>query len=120
MQRDPRNFSPYPSCFWPERWLLATGDPSLSPSDPAALGVSAASPGFRHDEAGFIPFSIGPMNCVGKTLAMQEMRTVVCALVQRFTFSLREGWDSREYDRAFKDYFVSTRPKVPVFLERRW
>ena len=74
---------------------------------------------FVHNEAAFIPFSYGPMNCPGKALAMQQMRTVICALVQRFRFRLREGWDPRRYEADFKDYFTANRPEMPVELEPR-
>ena len=114
---DPRNFAPYTDEFWPERWLLASGD--LAPSDPAARGVSPTSPGFKHDEAGFIPFLIGPMNCVGKTLAMQEMRMVLCAVLQRFRIKAEEGWDPRMYVANYRDYLAAQRPELPVVLEVR-
>ncbi|KAI0687961.1 cytochrome P450 [Cerioporus squamosus] len=116
MHHDPRNFAD-PSAFWPERWLLASGDPSLAPTDPAARGFTKAT--LVHNEAGFLPFSHGPMNCVGKTLAMQEMRMVVCALLQRFVIRAGEGWDRGSFERQYKDYFVATRPEVPVLLEVR-
>ncbi|KAI1791471.1 high nitrogen upregulated cytochrome P450 monooxygenase 2 [Ganoderma leucocontextum] len=114
---DARNFSPYTTEFWPERWLLASGD--LSPSDPSARGVSPSSPEFRHDEAGFIPFSSGPMNCVGKSLAMQEMRMVLCAFLQKFRMRAKEGWDARTYEGNYRDYFTAQRPELPVVLEVR-
>ena len=114
---DPRNFAPYTTQFWPERWLLASGD--LSPSDPSARGVSPSLPKFRHDEAGFMPFSVGPMNCVGKTLAMQEMRTVLCAFLQRFRVKKEEGWDASTYVRNYRDYLTAQRPELPVVLEVR-
>ena len=114
---DPRNFAPYTAEFWPERWLLASRD--LAPSDPAARGVSSTSPEFRHDEAGFIPFLIGPMNCVGKTLAMQEMRMVLCAVLQRFRIKAEEGWDPRTYVANYRDYLAAQRPELPVVLEVR-
>ena len=43
--------------------------------------------GFRHDEAGFMPFSVGPMNCMGKTLAMQEMQMVLCVVLSLQQFA---------------------------------
>ena len=73
-----------------------------------------------HSEAAFIPFSYGPMNCAGKNLAWQEMRTIVCALVQRFRVRLEEGWEPRRYEEKFKDYLIAKRPELPVVLERRW
>ena len=113
IHRDPRNFAPHPDGFWPERWLLAA--PASAP------GGAGAPPDFRHDEGAFIAFSHGPMNCVGRALALQEIRTVVCALVQRFRV-VRAGADVgnlRAYEGAYKDFFVSGRPGLPVVLEVR-
>lgn len=56
-QRDPRNFSPSPDLFWPDRWLIAQG-------------LQPAPTGFVHNGTAFIPFSFGPSNCAGKPLAM--------------------------------------------------
>ncbi|TFK81880.1 hypothetical protein K466DRAFT_462549, partial [Polyporus arcularius HHB13444] len=91
----PRIFTD-PSSFWSERWLLAAGDPSLPPSDSATRGFDRAT--LVHNETGFLPFSHGPMNCVGKTLAMQEMRMVVCALLQRFRVRASESLDSGNFE----------------------
>ena len=112
MHRDPANFSPSPESFLPERWLPGWGD---------TLGASA---GYVHNEAAFIPFSYGPMNCVGKGLAMQEMRAVVVALMQRFHIRAAGGdmegtLDLGKYERGYKDVFVSARPPLPVVLEQR-
>ena len=94
-----------PNTFWPDRWLLAS-----APAPP---------PGFVHNPAAFVPFSFGPNNCVGKGLALQEMRTVVCALLQRFRVRAREGWDAPSFEREYRDYFTAPRPEVPVVLEVR-
>lgn len=74
---------------------------------------------FVHNETAFVPFSYGPMNCVGKNLALLELRMVVCALVQRFRLSLPEGWDVRAFEEGYKDYFVAARPELPVVLHLR-
>ena len=80
-----------------------------------------------HNERAFIPFSHGPMNCAGKTLALQELRIVVVALLQRFRLraAAQDGggedavFDLARYEREYKDFFVSARPRVDVFLEVR-
>ncbi|CDO69439.1 hypothetical protein BN946_scf184791.g34 [Trametes cinnabarina] len=124
LQRDPRNFYPFPEEFWPDRWLVAAQRSSLSEALAHAPGVSKSFPldsvDFEHNEAAFLPFAYGPANCVGKQLAMLEMRMVVCALLQKFELRLREGWDVHEYDKGFLDYFVTTRPDVPVVLRPRF
>ncbi|KAI0687969.1 high nitrogen upregulated cytochrome P450 monooxygenase 2 [Cerioporus squamosus] len=113
---DTRNFTD-PSAFWPERWLIAAGDASLPPSDPATRGFDKTT--LVHNEAGFLPFSHGPMNCVGKTLAMQEMRMVVCALLQRFRIRAGERFDPGRFEKDYRDYFTAPRPEVPVLLDVR-
>ncbi len=117
LQRDPRNFS-FPSAFWPERWLIASGQIELEDAPPPAAASSRTCE-FVHNEVAFMAFSHGPMNCVGKGFALQEIRTVVCALLQRFSFRLGEGWDPRKYEATVRDYIVSSRPALPVILERR-
>ena len=120
IHRDPRNFSK-PDTFWPERWLLAASPDSAS-----------APEGFVHDAQAFIPFSHGPMNCVGRALGLAELRAVLCALVRRFDFRLvglgsRAGADGacagdrllRAYEADVKDFFVTERPAVRVVLEPR-
>ena len=72
-----------------------------------------------HNDSAFIPFSYGPMNCPGKGLAILEIRMVVCTVLQKFRFKLREGWDPAVYETGFKDYFTATRPALPVVLEAR-
>ena len=126
LHRDPRNFC-FADPFWPERWLVASGQLpledalaslSLPPSATYASG-SEAKFEFVHNELAFLAFSHGPMNCVGKGFALQEIRTVMCALVQRFAVRLEEGWVAKEYEAAYKDFFVASRPMLPVHLERR-
>ncbi len=108
MHTDPNNFSPSPEKFRPERWL------------PQADGRSLChGPGYVHNETAFLPFSIGPMNCVGKALAMQEMRTVMCAVLQRVRLRPVAGWELAHYDRGFKDYFVTVRGELAALVEVR-
>ena len=66
-----------------------------------------------------MPFSVGPLNCVGKALALLELRMVVCAFFQRFRVRMQEGWDPKSYEREYRDYFTSSRPNLPITLEVR-
>jgi len=84
IHRDPRNFY-RPDAFLPERWL------------------SKGAPAGEHNTAAFFPFSYGPANCVGKNLALMEMRMVLCWMLRRFRFSMAagvayEGWEARIRD----------------------
>lgn len=112
---DARHFFPKTDDFWPERWLLASGRLSFS-----SFSSNIDEATFMHNEAAFVPFSYGPMNCVGKNLAMLEMRVVVCVVLQKFWLHLRDGWDPQTYGEGLKDFFVTTRPPVPVTLVPRF
>ena len=143
MHRDPRNFS-RPDEFWPERWLLAAASTtanaaSQSQAEAARIAEGPAPEGFRHNLDAFIPFSHGPMNCVGKRLAHAEIRAVVCAVLHRFRVRAAESCpakggekgekrevdddegvlDLAAYERGFLDFFVTVRPPVRVMLEAR-
>jgi cytochrome P450 len=102
IQRDPRYFSPNPDRFWPERWILKDKG-----SD------------FRLNQNAFIAFSTGPANCVGKHLAMLEMRLVITHIMQTFDIRLAEGYDPSQWAKELKDYFVLHKGSLPVVLVDR-
>ena len=118
VQRNEQNFT-LPEVFWPERWLVASGHISFNNVRAPPGHDTTRAEEFVHNEDAFIPFAHGPWNCVGRGLALQEMRTVVCALIQRFEFKLREGWDPKEFERGMKCYVSTGRPTLPVVLRPR-
>ncbi len=118
LHRDPRNFS-FPSAFWPERWLIASGHLRLGSKDASAPGPLTRDQ-FVHNDTAFITFGLGPLACVGKALATLQMRMVVCALLQKFDFRLRDDWDPKEYDANCWEYINLTTPELPVHLQARW
>jgi cytochrome P450 len=72
-----------------------------------------------HDVSAFIPFSFGPAACVGKTLALQEMRATVCTLLTKFQMHFEEGYQVASWENDMCDYFVITKGRLPVvFLPR--
>lgn len=101
--RDPRYFFPKPDTFWPERWLQN-------------LTYEGE---FRLDRSAFIPFSSGPANCVGKTLALHELRYVVASLVRTFDMTFQGGYDHRKWENGLHDNFTLSRPSLPVKLALR-
>ncbi|KAI0828849.1 high nitrogen upregulated cytochrome P450 monooxygenase 2 [Trametes gibbosa] len=106
IQRDPRNFSPLPESFWPERWILADSE-----------DVSAAK--IVHNHAAFFPFSFGPSICAGKGLALQEMRMVVTLMMQKLDLRLADGFDAAQYENSQLDYLILSRPPLPVVIKLR-
>lgn len=100
-QRDPRYFAPDPDRFWPERWLSAKDTDIV-------VNTNA-----------YIPFSIGPANCVGKPLALMQLRMVIGYFVQAFDVSFAEGYDKQRWETELRDYFITHRGSLPVILTPR-
>eukprot|EP00884_Botryococcus_braunii_P022866 jgi/Botrbrau1/9263/Bobra.180_1s0020.1 len=72
-----------PDSFQPERFLLDGAELAKSDkTDPSSL------PNGEWPAKRYIPFSEGPRNCVGLSLANVLMPTTLAALYSRFTFSL--------------------------------
>lgn len=111
LHRDPRYFSPLPESFLPERWLQ---DPSNSP---ARLETHPGP--FIHDTTAFIPFSYGPQNCVGKQLAILEIRFIVCLLMKQFNLQFPANFDAERWPDLYQDKFIATVGQLPVLLTRR-
>ncbi|KZP10113.1 cytochrome P450 [Athelia psychrophila] len=114
VHRDPRSFSPLPDVFWPDRWL-SEGE-RTSPFSPAHKGpVDVVL-----DRAAFTPFSFGPSNCVGKNLALQEIRMVVSLMLQSFDMQLAKGYDAQRWEREIEDRLISHTGELPVVLTARY
>lgn len=115
LHRDPRNFSPSPDTFWPERWLKPEERAVLSSFDAKGLDKFP----IVHDTKAFVPFSFGPMHCVGKQLAYQELRMAVCAMMHRLNFSFAPGYNPESWEDDLKDYFVAMKGSLQVVLSPR-
>ncbi|KAJ7266575.1 cytochrome P450 [Mycena rebaudengoi] len=102
IQRSPHYFSPDPERFLPERWLANADDLT-----------------FVLNQDAFIPFSIGPANCVGRNLALLELRMVVAYIVQAFDMRFVDGYDQRRWLHELEDTFVMKKGSLPVMLVDR-
>ncbi|KZT11556.1 cytochrome P450 [Laetiporus sulphureus 93-53] len=102
LHRDPRYFSPNPDEFNPDRWLMAGKDENI------VLNTNA-----------YIPFSAGAMNCIGKPLALLEMRLVIVNLLRTFDFGLATGYNPEQWDADVRDYFVIQKGPLPAFVQLR-
>ncbi|KAI5925072.1 cytochrome P450 [Camillea tinctor] len=74
---NPDNFHD-PDNFHPERWLPAT-----HPLYDAAFE--------KDNRAAFKPFSFGPRDCIGKNLAMSEMRLIMSKILYNYDFEVVPG-----------------------------
>ncbi|KAJ7499558.1 cytochrome P450 [Mycena latifolia] len=100
LHRNPAYFSPHPDQFVPERWLSGSNFK-------------------KHDTFAFIPFSLGPANCVGQKLARRELMMVISLLLKSFHLQFADGFDSAAWPRLIRDYSVTTRGPLLVNLTPR-
>lgn len=107
LHRDPRNFSPSPDSFIPERWLRQSAE------------EKGGDVKYSTNADAFIPFAGGFANCVGKNLAIVEMRMVVTLLMQKFDMRFAEGYDSRKWEENLEDWFVIKTGELPVVLSSK-
>ena len=100
LHRNPDYFFPHPDKFLPERWLP---DSKFE----------------KHDTSAFIPFSLGPANCVGQKFAKREMLMVLSALFKTFDMRFADGFDSEGWPTGMQDFFVVSRGPLLVNLAPR-
>jgi cytochrome P450 len=108
VHRDERYFFPRTQEFWPERW-----------TSEGEADAATRSEAFRLVHAAYMPFSFGSWNCVGKGLAILELRKTLAALVRRFDFRLGDTFDKKEWDAEAKDHFSLTCGRLPVVIRER-
>lgn len=104
VHRDRRYWS-QPDTFWPERWMIADG-------------LLPAPEGFIHTPNAFLPFSFGPANCVGKNLAMLNMRTVMCHIMQNLEVTIPDEMSKDEWLRTV-DGNISRKVTLAVKIRPR-
>ncbi len=61
----------------------------------------------------FVPFALGPRQCIGSHFAMMEARLILCTVAQRCRFNLTSG------AQIVPEPLISLQPRygVPVTLE---
>lgn len=86
--KDPDLF-PRPHEFLPERWI--TKDPDLLP---------------RESASAFFPFSLGKDACVGKPLAVMELRMAVALVLRRFDVRAAERGQVDGYPASLQEAII--------------
>lgn len=74
---------------------------------------------FVHNRNAYVPFSFGPANCVGKNMALLEMRIVICHLMQRLDLRLADKWDPAEWEQNITERFTTMIGGLPVVVTPR-
>ncbi|KAK8069972.1 hypothetical protein PG994_006588 [Apiospora phragmitis] len=98
IHRDPRWFA-RPDKFLPERWLPGSS--------------------IKCDRAAYFPFHLGKHACIGKPMAMEEMRSVLARLALQFDMNLAPGQDWEEHQAKIMDHFTMSLPKLYLTFKER-
>ncbi|PMD59449.1 cytochrome P450 [Hyaloscypha bicolor E] len=89
----------YPHEFRPERWFKD-------------------AKGFEGDNLGAVkPFSLGPRNCIGKGLAIMEMKLILTTLLWHFDIELAE--ESKDWMDRVRVIGFFVKPKLMVKLKEK-
>ncbi|KAF7876990.1 uncharacterized protein EAF02_008210 [Botrytis sinoallii] len=100
LMTDERYF-PQGKSFIPERW-------------------TRERPELVRDSRAYTPFGYGVHSCVGKTLALHELRLVIARIVRTFDIQFSTSHDDVLFEREWKDYMVVEVGNLWVrFLPRR-
>ncbi|KAK4135118.1 putative cytochrome P450 oxidoreductase [Trichocladium antarcticum] len=96
--RDARAFA-RPDEFIPERW---TTRPELA-----------------RDKSVFIPFNAGPYACVGKRLAMMEIRRVVAEILWRYDVAMAPGQTLEQFLDGKQETLTTVSAPLPLIFTKR-
>ncbi|KAJ6005682.1 hypothetical protein N7451_003626 [Penicillium sp. IBT 35674x] len=99
VQRDERNFE-RASEFLPERWMDEGRE-------------------MHKDERAFFPFSLGHYACVGKQLAMVQLRLTLQRIASEFDLEFAPGGSHERYDEGAKDTFTLNCPPLNMIFKKR-
>lgn len=101
-----------PDSFLPDRWLQPVQDNKI-------VNEKSRYMNFNHNSLAFFPFSYGPAICVGKMLALQEIRVVVALILHRFDIRLPPDFDISLWEKSKRNSFVLQLGPLPVIVNPR-
>ncbi|OAA81644.1 Cytochrome P450 [Akanthomyces lecanii RCEF 1005] len=90
---------PRPNEFVPERWTT--------------------KPELIADRSVYCPFSAGKYSCVGKQLALVELRQVAVEVLRRYTVELAPGFTSRDFEGGLRDRFSTQAKRLDLVFKTR-
>ena len=96
------------------KWSKTDALSSLSPKVRPSLILSP-----EWDELAYLFYSTGRYNCVGKSLALPELRYVVRSSVTRFEICFCPGDDGQQVEKDMKDQFTAGPGKLELMFRKR-
>eukprot|EP00884_Botryococcus_braunii_P008587 jgi/Botrbrau1/1772/Bobra.0217s0027.1 len=119
-----------PDEFIPERWAVEgaeyypvggikqdAGSREQAPGCPPAEATSKENGSQAHQRPiRYVPFGAGPRQCIGLSLARQNIATTVALLLSNFTFKLAEQMGGPEGVQALEFERITVSPKHGMWL----
>ncbi|KAG5653447.1 hypothetical protein H0H81_000336 [Sphagnurus paluster] len=97
MFHDPRNFVD-PDSFRPERWLKE----------------GLAGP---HNTEAYVPFCYGPGVCIGKPVALYNMKLLTASVIRSFDLSFPKDFSLTKFDASYKEHNLWVHDELLVSLK---
>ena len=72
----------------------------------------------KHKDA-WNPFSSGPFGCIGKQLALMEIRLLTSQIIRKFDFRLADGEDGQNLLMKTTDHFTMGLGSLKLVFEGR-
>ncbi|RAK97897.1 cytochrome P450 [Aspergillus ibericus CBS 121593] len=67
----------------------------------------------------YAPFSVGPYACIGKSLALMNMRTTIARIIMAFDMQMPPDDDGTLLDRNMREHFSSFVEDIHVIFKKR-
>ena len=119
MHRDDQYWGPQADEFIPDRFLNLGFEGSASANPEVAFRMDSLQSRIARisKDKAYFPFSLGPRNCVGRPLALAELRVVAIKLLQRFSFRLTDDKDFAEVPLLTLTLNPKSIRLVPVLMD---
>ncbi|KAL9609386.1 MAG: hypothetical protein Q9204_009155 [Flavoplaca sp. TL-2023a] len=91
---------------WCPQWVLSRDENIYERAEEFVPDRWTTKPGMIKEKATYAPFSTGPYGCIGRPLALMELRVVIATLITKFDISLASGEDGRSLLEDSKDQFT--------------
>ncbi|KAH8835133.1 cytochrome P450 [Flagelloscypha sp. PMI_526] len=104
LHRDPENFT-QPDTFIPDRWL---------PSSDVRMDSE-----WKHNTDAYMPFSAGLGLCLGKQVALYNMKYLLVTLMQNLDITFAKDFDVDAFDASYNERLLWTHDPLMVQVTRK-
>ncbi|KIW07631.1 uncharacterized protein PV09_01577 [Verruconis gallopava] len=113
-------YIPGNTCVWCPSYVMGHSEEIYAQPEEFIPERWYSRPELVKKKEAFFPFSLGPMGCIGKPLALMELRIVMAKLLLAFDVSYAPGETGKDLIEKSRDHFtIETGPLHLVFTPRK-